>query len=336
MCNLSGPIPFFVVDRPMSLKLLEFCGIRDLRCKIGLMGHANTSKNFQKMFRGFKAVNVVKMADSGVFTKHGNLTKGYEQLFEIYENMSVEYGIIIDVIKDKEGTVRSAKEAIKVYEKSNHNFKLVGVAQGNTVDDYLDCYTKLKGLDFKFIAIGGLLKKIENTMRYVKVRNEKFLEDVVKNIRGKYLEDWLFILGCYHPDRHQIFRKYNVFGADYKGWILNYRNPNQVIQKLERELSRLEDKLGIDQKGLIELREKYHRLLKNPKRENLSRLGKEILSIRLKITEEVNNKDYLDALTKVKYYLSATREELRDERFIQIKRYLKEDVFQKMELEKST
>ncbi|HDH45453.1 MAG TPA: hypothetical protein ENG66_08775, partial [Thermococcus sp.] len=134
---MSEPIPFFVVDRPMSLRLLEFCGIKRVRAKIGLMGHANTSKNFQEMFRKFSGKNIIKMADSGVFTKDGNLTNDYEQLFEIYENMGVEYGIMIDVIKDRKKTIQSAKKAIRLYEELQPNFKLVGVAQGNNVEEYL-------------------------------------------------------------------------------------------------------------------------------------------------------------------------------------------------------
>jgi hypothetical protein len=297
---------------------------------MGLMGHANTSSNFQKMFREFKGTNIVKMADSGVFTKQGNLVSGHEQLFEIYENMSVEYGIIIDVIKDKKKTIRNAKEAIRVYEKSNCSFRLVGVAQGSSVSDYLNCYDELKDLGFEFIAIGGLLKKVENTIRYVKVRNEEFLEDVVKSIRSKHPSDWLFLLGCYHPNRHQIFKKYDIFGADYKGWILNYKNPNQIIQELEGMLSNIEDELGVDQKDLLELKKKYHSLLEKPKRGDLNKLGIEILSIRLKVNEEKNNTDYSETLEKFKYYLLATKEELRKERFIQIKKYLKENVFQKI------
>jgi len=231
MASIKYPIPFFVVDRPMSLKLLEFCKISELPFKVGLMGHANTSKNFQKMFREFKGDNVIKMVDSSVFTKNGCSVRRYEDLFEIYEEMGAEYGIIIDVLKDKSKTLRSAKKAIRLYKKGDYNFKLVGVAQGKTVEDYLDCYSKLKKLGYKYIGIGGLLKKIENSSRYVKVRDEKFLEEVIKKIRKEYPNDWLFLLGCFHPKRIDLFRKYRIFGADYKGWILNYKPPTEEEKK---------------------------------------------------------------------------------------------------------
>ena len=67
MENKTQPIPFFVVDRPMSLKILEYCEINKQNGVFGLMGHANTSKRFQELFKGFPTNNIVKMADSGVF-----------------------------------------------------------------------------------------------------------------------------------------------------------------------------------------------------------------------------------------------------------------------------
>ncbi len=196
------------------------------------MAHANTSKNFQRLFREFEGENIIKMADSAVFTKDGCIPNGYEKLFEVYENMCVEYGIIIDVLKNKDATIKSAKEAIEVYDSGDYNFNLVGVAQGNSVEEYLDCYIELKDIGFKYIGIGGLLKKIENSSRYVKVKDEKFLEEVVKKIRNEFPNDWLFLLGCFHPKRINLLRKYQIFGADYKGWILNYKPPTKEEKKI--------------------------------------------------------------------------------------------------------
>jgi hypothetical protein len=328
--KLSEIIPFFVVDRPMSLKILEFCGIKKLKGKIGLMGHANTSKNFQKLFREFNSSNVIKMADSGVFTKQGNLTRGYENLFKIYENMGVEYGIIIDVIKDKIKTIRSAEKALIIYKEQNPKFKLVGVAQGITVHDYLDCYDHLKKLGFEFIAIGGLLKKIQNTSRYVRISDERFLEEVVKTIRRKYPTDWLFLLGCYHPKRHLLFNKYNIFGADYKGWILNYEPPNQAIQRIERKIRKIEDNRNVNDRDLVELREKFYKSLKKSNKNEIKQIMPDILRVRLRIKKKIMDKDYSKLLIELRDYLNMTEDYLRKKRFIQIKRYLEDNVFPKI------
>jgi len=64
-------VPFFVVDRPKSLELLEYCEISKQSGVFGLMGHANTSKSFQSLFRRFDCDNVIKAVDSGVFPKKG-------------------------------------------------------------------------------------------------------------------------------------------------------------------------------------------------------------------------------------------------------------------------
>jgi hypothetical protein len=85
----------------------------------------------------------VKMADSGIFGKNGcDLT--YEELFRAYRLMRTEYGIIIDVFGDCEATIRSAAKALEAYDEDKDHFNLVAVAQGETVDEYLRCYEKLK------------------------------------------------------------------------------------------------------------------------------------------------------------------------------------------------
>ncbi len=91
-------------------------------------------------------------------------------------------------------------------------------------------------MGFKYIAVGGLLKKLENTARYTRVRDESFLFNVLKTIRDKYPDDWLFVLGCYHPKRHEMFNELNVFGGDYKGWIFNYeKKPNLNIEDAQKD-----------------------------------------------------------------------------------------------------
>ena len=234
-------IPFFVVDRPMSLELLRYCEIDKQEGVFGLMGHANTSKRFQNLFREFEGDNIIKAADSGVFSKEG-CKLDYEDLFSIYEIMGIEYGIMIDFLKDKDKTIESAKKAMEIYKEESRSFKLVGVTQGNTSEEYLECYNELKSTGFDYIAIGGLLKKNVNSARWVRVKDENFLKEVLEKIRSNYKKDWLFLLGCYHPKRHRLFEEFNVFGGDYKGWILNYRTPEMWVEELNRELVSFEAK----------------------------------------------------------------------------------------------
>ncbi|EIJ65776.1 hypothetical protein BD31_I0839 [Candidatus Nitrosopumilus salaria BD31] len=65
---------------------------------------------FRKAFKKFTGKNIVKITDSGIFTKDGGLSKNYSELFEKYEEMGTDYGIILDVLKNKKKTIQSAKK----------------------------------------------------------------------------------------------------------------------------------------------------------------------------------------------------------------------------------
>ena len=335
MKSNNFPVPFFVVDRPMSLELLRYCEIDKQKGIYGLMGHANTSERFQNLFREFKGDNIVKAADSGVFTKDG-CKLHYERLFSIYERMGVEYGIMIDFLKNKDKTLRSAKEALEIYKKKGYSFKLVGVAQGNTVKEYLECYDRLKSLGFDYIAIGGLLKKNINSARYVRVRDENF--EVLKEIRSNYKNDWLFLLGCYHPKRHKLFEEFNVFGGDYKGWILNYKTPETLLEDINRELYLFEEKKNVNNpklKELLQKRKKINKELRKLRKEKKSskekereklELDKKILNLRKKLAKEMGD-EYCLKLQTFEKILFMDKKTAREFRFRQLKAYLENNIF---------
>lgn len=243
--------PFFVADRQASLRILA--GLRIPSGKtVGLMTHANTPMTFQSDFRRFPCSSpascpvignrpcpfeqnlsrckngrrlrdaTIKICDSGVFTKSGSQNLDYENLFETYERMGVDYGIIIDVLKDSSATLRSARKAMLAFRAGKRGFKLIGVAQGRSLREYLSCYGELKRIGYTHIAVGGMLQKKVNSARYVYVRNERFLKKVLSAVRRTDRSGWLFALGCYAPGRHTIFLQHRVSGSDYKGWIFQY------------------------------------------------------------------------------------------------------------------
>ncbi len=252
-------VPFFVADRPMSLRLLKGLPLQSYpNAHIGIMAHANTSLNFQHAFHEYPCDNsdycdavrgpceyqddishcpvrryildhTIKMCDSGIFTREG-ATLNYRELFEAYVRMGVEYGIIIDVFLDSAATLESAKEALRVYESFKGKFKLVGVAQGKSEEEYIKSYEDLKALGYTYIAIGGLLRKVEKTVRYVQVRDQDFMYSILGRLREKYPDDWLFALGCFHPNRLVRFQELNTWG-DYKGWIFQYEKRNETLSE---------------------------------------------------------------------------------------------------------
>jgi hypothetical protein len=160
------------------------------------------------------------MVDSGIFAKNG-CTLTYDTLFNTYQWMRAEDGVMIDVFKDWQATIRSAKDAMSNCGQHAWSFQLVGVAQGEQLADYLHCYEQLLRLGFTCIAIGGLLKRRENTVRYVNVRDERLLEEVLSSIRRRFAPEWLFVLGAFHPRRIGLFQEYGVWGRDDKGWAVS-------------------------------------------------------------------------------------------------------------------
>jgi hypothetical protein len=221
-------IPFFVVDRPISLEIIKGLKIPGGK-KIGLMAHANTSANFRQAFRDYPRDHAIKMCDSAIF--HPDRSKNtYAELFTKYEEMGAKYGVIIDVLRDAQATIESAREALQVYDQQIHHFELVAVAQGKNLKEFLDCYAKLKKLGYTHIAVGGFLHKTENTARYIRVRDEELLCEVLKSIRQRFNPDWLFVLGCLRSSRLELFRELNVWG-DYKGWIFEYKKRDDTLHE---------------------------------------------------------------------------------------------------------
>jgi hypothetical protein len=197
-------------------------GLTDYKGKFGILAHAFTTDNFKKKFREFELASV-KVGDSGIYQ---GKEISYVDLFSEYEKMGVTHGIIKDYYKDPKKTLISAKEAIKVYlegkNEGRYNFELVGVAQGDTVADYIESYVAQKKLGFRMVAIGGLLYKIEKHKRMVRLSKSILLHNVLTGIRNLYPNDDLFPLGVFHKNRIQLFLELNIWGSDYKGWIFKY------------------------------------------------------------------------------------------------------------------
>ncbi|HII92747.1 MAG TPA: hypothetical protein HA262_11460 [Methanosarcina sp.] len=242
-------IPHFVADRPMSLRILSGLDLERHPINIGLMIQACTTDSFREMVSKFPCIDlkycgvvdgpcpfggdlskcskgkslqkhVTTIADSGVFTKNGSVLD-YPELFNRYEQMGIERGIMLDVLGDAEETIKSAKVAWDIYSSGNYSFKLIGVSQGRDPEEYATCYEKLTKIGYEEIAIGGLLTKFKNTARYAS-SNKEIIAEVVKKIKSQWPDDRCFTLGVYNPKRHEFLESLGVNAADYKGWIFQY------------------------------------------------------------------------------------------------------------------
>jgi hypothetical protein len=176
----------------------------------------------------------IKMVDCGMFGKKG-CDLGYKDLFAAYRKMRADYGIIIDVFRDSKATLQSARWALRSYDEKEDRFKLVAVAQGKNVAEYLRCYEKLKGMGYEYIALGGLLRKRKNTVRYAHVKGGTLLERLLKQVRQKFDPEWLFVLGAFHEKRVELFQEHGVWGSDCKGWIFNYLKRDEVIPMIRKK-----------------------------------------------------------------------------------------------------
>lgn len=219
-------IPVLVLDRPVSLRILE--QIKDYNGKFGILAHTYTSDNFKKKFAAFELTDF-KIGDSGIYQKDSMC---YDDLFEEYEKMKVKYGMIKDYYRDPKRTLESAYLAKKMYDKGNYSFELMGVAQGNTVAEYVRSYDEQRVL-FDRVAIGGLLDKVENHVRLVKVKSDIFLANVLHAVRLLHPNDHLFPLGVFNMKRIRMFEQENVWASDYKGWIFRY-NKDQSHKNNDR------------------------------------------------------------------------------------------------------
>jgi hypothetical protein len=262
-------IPFFVVDRPMSLNILKVSFARHPHLRLGLMTHACVTRNFLNLFAQFPCQpgacwlrnrrecgrgcslrdglcalgaslqrSIVRMCDSGIFEKSGKRLK-YDELFAIYEQSHAEYGVMQDVLHDSKRTLLSAHNALREYRRERRSFKLVLVAQGKSVEEYLSCYEQLLAAGGEYIAVGGLLRRRERSARYMYV-SDAIARQVLSAINKEFSPRWLFALGAYHASRHELFESQGVFGSDYKGWIFNYEHRRDRITRIHAFLSRIE------------------------------------------------------------------------------------------------
>ena len=221
--------PLFVVDRPVSLEILK--GLKDKNGQFGILSHAFTTDNFKSKFKEFEFAKY-KIGDSGIYQGRDI---SYPELFNEYIKMGVTHGIIKDYFRNPAKTLESSKEAWEYYNKANlqEKFVLLGVAQGNTIKEYLQSYENQRKIGYKMIAVGGLLSKIENHSRMVRVLREGLMINVLKNLRAKYPYDTIFPLGIFSRSRIGLFKELNVWATDYKGWIFRY-NIEQSHRKKDR------------------------------------------------------------------------------------------------------
>lgn len=256
--------PYLVADRPSALRVLRGALPDYSATGLGIMTHANVTETVRDFLRAFPSSagyydrhdsfeeddestyvdadgsltsvgqrirdRTTIICDSGAFQKDGVTYESYPELFDQYDSMGVDLGVINDVLNDSEATYAEARQALEVYESGTYDFELVGVAQGTDLESYLRSYRRLRTLGYEKLAIGGLLSKAgSRTGKFAQVSDTAFMRAVLEAIRDEFPRAWLFALGCHHPYRHHLFEKLGIAGADYKGWLFKYKS--QFVDK---------------------------------------------------------------------------------------------------------
>ena len=256
-------IPFFVADRPISLEILKGFFLMLPDKVFGILTHAYTSTRFSEKFARFPygtrarymeeaegtdegmAKRIVKFADSGIFSKDRRVS--YTLLFKRYTELNAQYGAIIDFFHDPQSTLESARKAIRIYGRGNYPFNLVGVVQGNTLDDYLKGYEALLNMGYRYIAIGGMLSR-SGRSNFLGLRRDGCceVERLVSEIKREFAPDWLFVFGVLSPKRLPLLKELGIWGADYKGWLYHYEEDYSFVVNYLKEY-------GIDRRDRAEI-----------------------------------------------------------------------------------
>jgi hypothetical protein len=173
----------------------------------------NTPLSFRKRIqrREFEVIG-----DSGIFAVDKKI--GQPELFQQYEECNLDYGIMQDVYKDADATIRMCREAKAIHDAQKYRFSLVAVVQGKSVMEYQKCLHAYLEMGIDKIAIGGLLKNGGFTREV----DGDLLMGILCAFRKQY-NGWLFALGAYSPKRLLLLQGYDCYGADTSGWVFRYR-----------------------------------------------------------------------------------------------------------------
>jgi len=206
--------PFFVLNRPNQLTILEKLESSSQCSRFGILLNLNNVNN--SFYPRLKQSSFTKICDSGIFD--GEMSS-YIELFNEYQKVSADYGIVKDYYRDSKRTLLSAREALKYYNMFPYDFKLVGVAQGETVDEYLNTYSELLDMGYDHIAIGGLLEPHLKTRKI----NEELLFSILQGIEENFGSRWVFVLGANAKTRASKLKQYDIFGSDSNNWVFRYK-----------------------------------------------------------------------------------------------------------------
>jgi hypothetical protein len=171
-------------------------------------------------------LDVPVIVDCGAFSEDQFEGTLYE-LFDSYERMNADFGLIPDIIGERLETDDLTALATRLWQRGQPrwSFEPVAVAQGETPKEYASAYWDCYMMGADRIAIGGLLSTSGNRSGGHATVSEG-LFDILRCIRKSHPkiwnDTWTFTLGCDHPRRRPRFDDFGVQAGDSKRWLFQY------------------------------------------------------------------------------------------------------------------
>lgn len=156
------------------------------------------------------------------------------------------YYIVPDVLDDLEGTIKNFK-------KFNFNRgKRIGVIQGKTFNEYIDCFKFMKGkCDVIAIPFGRKIRENYPNGNTIDEKNMNSRVDLIFKLKELNLFEGtkVHLLGCFLPKEYKLYKDipeiisldtsnpivHGIKGIKYNDGGLEYKNPTKLVDLLYYE-----------------------------------------------------------------------------------------------------
>lgn len=237
--DLSGPgfVPFCLADRPNHVRILDRAAAET--DGFGVLTQATVSNAVENLISDLDVPVIVDCAAFAEDEFDGTLV----ELFDTYERMNADYGLVPDAIGDRQATDSSVALATRLWQRGNSrwSFTPVAIAQGETPREYAASYWDCYQMGVDRIAVGGLLAT-DGDRSGGHATGSDDLFRILECIRDRHPqiweETWTFALGCDHPRRRPRFADLGVQAADSKRWLFQYDDdlPASRVSQLVNEV----------------------------------------------------------------------------------------------------
>lgn len=241
-CPTDTYRPYCLADRPNHVRILNEAA--DEVDGFGVLTQATVTEAVEGLIAGLEVPVIV---DCGAFAEDefdGTLV----ELFDTYERMNADCGLVPDVIGDRQDTDDSVALATRLWQRGHPrwSFDPVAVAQGETPTEYASAYWDCYQMGADRIAVGGLLDT-DGERSGGHATGSDALFDILQHIREAnpriWDRTWTVALGCDHPHRRPRFADLGVQAADSKRWLYQYdetlpaSRETQLVNEVVRAVS---------------------------------------------------------------------------------------------------